>query len=285
VNTSALDEIAALLEAGRAFRDGWLPLRGNVRSGFEVPARSLEVAELFTESTDHALHNALLNQIQLLLSDSTVKILSASSLDYPSRLRNVDGRPALLFVKGNLSEPAKSPLAIVGSRRASVEGLRVARQIAAVVAEAGHTIVSGLAAGVDSAGHLGALDAGGVTVAVMGTGLGVVFPIQNQGLAKRISQRGAIVSQFPPMQPPSKTTFPARNALIAALSDVSLLIESEENSGTRIEANCALAQGKRVLLWAPTLGDQAWARDFSTDAQVTFVSTVTEILTELSGEP
>jgi DNA processing protein len=116
----------------------------------------------------------------------------------------------------------------------------------------------------------------------MGTGLGKVFPSQHRALAKRIARQGALVTQFPPRYPPSKTTFPARNALIAGLSDVSLLIELKEHSGTRIEADCALAQGKRVLLWAPTLETHAWAQRFAENPQVAFVGNPDEVLAELS---
>jgi DNA processing protein len=116
----------------------------------------------------------------------------------------------------------------------------------------------------------------------MGTGLGRVFPQEHRMLAEQIARQGALLTQFPPMYPPTKTTFPARNVLIAALSDVSLLIEMNEHSGTRIEADCALAQGKRVLLWAPELESQAWARRFAEQPRVIFVETADDVLAELS---
>ncbi len=143
-------------------------------------------------------------------------------------------------------------------------------------------IVSGLAAGIDAAGHRGALEGGGETIAVMGTGLGQVFPREHRMLAEQIASQGALVTQFPPMYPPTKTTFPARNVLIAGLSDVSLLVEMNEHSGTRIEADCALAQGKRVLLWAPELKSQGWALRFADLPGVSFVDTAEDVLAELS---
>jgi DNA processing protein len=277
-----LDQIAALLVAGREHRDAWLPLRGTRNSGFKIPGKSAGLVESAVLTADVGLQDEARREIQDLLSDSEVRVIPAVSPNYPTRLRDLDGRPALLFVQGSLMEPLLPPLAIVGSRNASRAGLRGAREVARAAAAAGHEIISGLAAGIDSSGHQGALDGGGRTIAVMGTGLGRVFPGENRVLAETIAQNGALVTQFPPTYPPTKTTFPARNALIAALSDVSLLIEMNENSGTRIEANCAIAQGKRVLLWAPTLEPNAWARRFADQPHVAFVETPDDVLSELS---
>jgi DNA processing protein len=115
----------------------------------------------------------------------------------------------------------------------------------------------------------------------MGTGLGKVFPDENRGLAKRIATAGALVSQFPPGYGPTKTTFPARNTLIAGLSAVSLVIEMKEHSGTRIELDSALAQSKPVLLWEPILGERHWARDLTEHPLVRFVSTSEEVVEAL----
>jgi DNA processing protein len=284
VSITDKDDIAALLDAGREHRDAWLPLRGTRDSGFTYPGGTADLpAESITSTPEQSQPVETLGEIQALLSDPTIRVLRWSSPDYPTRLRELDGRPALLFVKGNLTEPSATPLAIVGSRRASSTGLRVAHELARSAAEAGHIVISGLAAGIDSASHQGALDGGGQTIAVMGTGLGNVFPKENRMLAERISQHGALVTQFPPTHPATKTTFPARNVLIAGLSDVTILVEMNEYSGTRIEADSALAQGKRVLLWAPTLGNFEWARRFAEREQVAFVETPDDVLSELSA--
>jgi len=123
-------------------------------------------------------------------------------------------------------------------------------------------------------------------VAIMGTGPADIFPAQNHHLARRILERGGLLTQFPLGAGPTKTSFPARNALIAGLSTVSVLIELSERSGTRIEANCALAQGKRVLMWEPMLGKVAWARDLATQPLVDFVTSSNEVieLAERSNE-
>jgi DNA processing protein len=249
-----------------------LPLRGSRDSGFKTPGGSLELVDSAVPNADLRQQIAAREEIETVQSDPAVRVIAASSREYPARLRDLDGRPALLFVRGDLTEPSKPPLAIAGSRKASTVGVHAAQQVAGVVASAGHVVISGLAAGIDAAGHRGAL----------GTGLGKVFPQEHRPLADRIAKQGALVTQFPPMYPPTKTTFPARNMLIAGLSDVSLLIEMNEYSGTRIEADCALAQGKRVLLWSPLLESQEWARRFAEQPGVTFVETAEDVLAQLS---
>jgi DNA processing protein len=282
VSLAEKDELATLLVAGRSHRDLWLPLRGSRDSGFKTPGGSLELVDSAVPNADLRQQIAAREEIETVQSDPAVRVIAASSREYPARLRDLDGRPALLFVRGDLTEPSKPPLAIAGSRKASTVGVHAAQQVAGVVASAGHVVISGLAAGIDAAGHRGALDSGGHTIAVMGTGLGKVFPQEHRPLADRIAKQGALVTQFPPMYPPTKTTFPARNMLIAGLSDVSLLIEMNEYSGTRIEADCALAQGKRVLLWSPLLESQEWARRFAEQPGVTFVETAEDVLAQLS---
>lgn len=282
VSATRFDELAALLAHAHSFRDGWVPLAGDVPSGFDT-AQPPEAPQLplALSAAQPGLSEARQDLERLLALEPPVEVLDSGSSRYPTRLRALHGRPQLLFVQGEWKEPELAPLAIVGSRRAPTESLADARTVAAEAAAAGHTIVSGLAAGVDAAAHEGALDADGRTVAVMGTGLGRVYPSANRDLADRISATGALVSQFPPFSAPSKTTFPARNALIAALSDVSLVVEMSERSGTRIELNCALAQGKTVLLWHRCLGHHDWAQELAAHPQVAFARSITDVLDQL----
>jgi DNA processing protein len=279
-----LDRIAELVVAGKSHRDAWLPIVGKRKSGFSNPEGSVDLANLEMPTNAPEMLNEVRRDVRALLRDPSVRIIVADSIYYPRRLSDLDGHPAVLFVRGDFCESSESTLAIVGSRAASEAGLRAAQLVAGVAAEMGHVIVSGLALGIDSAGHLGALNAGGQTIAVMGTGLGQLSPIQHQELAHRIVQQGALLTQFPPKHPPTKTTFPARNVLIAGLSDVSLVIEMNERSGTRIEADCAIAQGKRVLLWAPILEPHDWARKIAEHPQVAFVETEEEVLIELAAQ-
>ena len=202
----------------------------------------------------------------------------ADSPDYPSLLLETAHAPAVLFVRGSLDSNGAASVAMVGSRDASEQAADAAREVAAALADAGTTIVSGLARGVDTAAHRGALDASGRTTAVVGTGIDVVFPPENRHLIERIVRSGAVVSQFPPGLRPSKTSFPVRNAVIAGLSSASVVIEAEELSGTRIEMDYTLEFNRPVLLWAPVLGKRPWARALAAaDDNVHLVCSVSEI--------
>jgi DNA processing protein len=270
-----------LLAAARSFRDHWIPVDGSRPSGFVSP-RSVTVDDI---ETVLALNNApVLEQPPSGHpgDDPASFTMDFASDRYPRRLRDLDGRPALLFVRGMLPDAARPSVAIVGSRKATQPGVTAAEQIASALAENGSLVVSGLAAGIDAAAHEGALSVGGPTLAVMGTGLGRIYPAANMPLAERIVTSGALLTQFPPGYGPTKTTFPARNVLIAGLSDISVLVEMSEHSGTRIEANCAIAQGKQVLLWEPLLRQKKWAQDFAQHPLVRFVSSSTDVV-ELAG--
>jgi DNA processing protein len=155
---------------------------------------------------------------------------------------------AELRTRGRWPPPAGPRIAIVGARRPTPYGEAVAERLATDLAAAGAVIVSGLALGVDAAAHEGALAAGGCTVAVLGTGVDVIYPRANAGLAQRILERGgALVSQFPDGTPPQRTNFPRRNWTIAALSDVVVVAEAAPGSGALITAEAALAQDKEVM--------------------------------------
>ena len=196
---------------------------------------------------------------------------------YPQRLAGVPHPPAALFTAGD-TDACHAPLtvAVVGSRRVSCEAAAAASQLAAALVYAAATVVSGLAAGIDTAAHLGALNAGGSTVAVLGTGIGVVYPPQNSDLCTRIAGTGALVSQFPPGQPPTPGSFLARNAVIAGLCDVSIAVAAQSASGTRNEIDAALRFGRKVLLWAPELASQRWAAQLAAEGRAVMVGTVAE---------
>ena len=167
---------------------------------------------------------------------------------YPLGLSAIDHAPDVLFIRGKLPAPHAPAIAIVGSRRSTRYGTAQARRIARELAEKGVTIISGLARGIDSAAHLGALDAGGKTIAVLGCGLSVNYPPENKELAERIIESGgAIVSELAPSAPPLAHHFPVRNRIISGLSDGVLLIEAQERSGTHSTINHALNQGREVF--------------------------------------
>jgi DNA processing protein len=150
-------------------------------------------------------------------------------------------------VRGRLLEADALAVAIVGSRRATPYGLDVAETIAAELAARGVTVVSGLARGIDSAAHRGALRVGGRTIAVMGSGVDVIYPPENRRLAEEIAERGALVSQFAPGTPPLPHHFPIRNGVIAGLALAVVVVEAAERSGSLITARLAAELGREVL--------------------------------------
>jgi DNA processing protein len=181
------------------------------------------------------------------IHDDTVRIVGRQDAEYPVHLRAVPAAPDIFHVRGRLVEGDALAVAVVGSRRATPYGLAVAETMAADLAARGVTIVSGLARGVDSAAHRGALRVGGRTVAVLGSGVDVVYPPENRRLADEIAERGALLSQFAPGMPPLPQNFPIRNAVIAGMSLAVVVIEAAERSGSLITARLAAELGREVL--------------------------------------
>lgn len=166
---------------------------------------------------------------------------------YPADLAHISDPPQQLYLQGQLT-PERVHVAIVGTRRASAYGKQVAYNLALELARAGLVIVSGLAEGIDSEAHRGALDAGGLTVAVQGRGLADVFPTSNRALAKRILEHGgAIVSEYEPKQVPTKWTFPQRNRIVAGLSRGVVVVESAAGGGSMLTVKEAILANRTVM--------------------------------------
>jgi DNA processing protein len=193
---------------------------------------------------------------------SGMRLLTVLDPDYPDNLRAVHDRPPLIFVAGRLEPSDARSIAVVGARRASPSGLRRARAIAEHLVEHGYTVVSGLAAGIDTAAHTAALARDGRTVAVIGTGLRRNYPPENGQLQQRIAARFAVVSQFWPDAPPSRRSFPMRNAVMSGLTLATVVVEASHTSGSRMQTRIALAHGRPVFLPRSLLG-HAWARELS----------------------
>jgi DNA processing protein len=166
---------------------------------------------------------------------------------YPRILWQIPDPPIALWVRGNTAALSQPGIAVVGSRNATPAGLDAARRIGRDIAEAGLTVVSGLARGIDAAAHAGALAAGGTTIAVLGCGADVVYPSGHAALAANVAAAGAIVSEFPPGTPPLPWHFPLRNRIISGLSRGVVVVEASERSGSLITARAALEQGREVL--------------------------------------
>jgi len=174
-------------------------------------------------------------------------IVTLGDAAYPNRLLEIPDPPTVLYVRGQLERLNQPALAIVGSRNASAQGARNAERFARAFSDAGLTIVSGLALGIDGAAHLGALEGRGSTVAVLGTGIDVVYPRRHDKLAEEIAVRGALVSEFPLGTQPAAGHFPRRNRLISGLALGCLVIEAALESGSLITARAALEQGREVF--------------------------------------
>jgi DNA processing protein len=167
--------------------------------------------------------------------------------EYPPLLAEISDPPACLWIRGNRTLLTRLTVAVIGARAASQEGLIAANEIAMDLARAGVVVVSGLARGIDSAAHQGALDGGGGTIAVLGTGIDVVYPAENALLTERIATSGLLVTEFAPGSAPEDWHFPRRNRIISGLSKAVVVVEAKEKSGSLITARLAADQGRDVM--------------------------------------
>lgn len=182
-----------------------------------------------------------------------VRVVTLIDADYPEFLRRMSDPPIVLYVRGNwLSSDSDRSIAIVGTRQATPYGATAARRFGRELADAGCTIISGLARGIDTAAHWGALDAGGRTIAVLGFGMAELYPPENAELADRIcAGHGALVSEFPMYMRPSRTTFPQRNRIVAAWSRATLVVEAPHHSGALHTATMAAADYGNAVFAVP----------------------------------
>jgi DNA processing protein len=185
----------------------------------------------------------------LLPRRSPPRIIRRNDKEWPDRLNELGPHqpPELLHACGRLMDPSQLHIAIVGPRRPSAAGIEVARQLATGAVEAGCVIVSGLAIGIDSAAHRAALDAGGSTVAVIGCGLDIDYPMRNRPLRERIEQDGTVVSEYPEGTPPLAFHFPERNRIVAGLASAVIVVEGTMKSGALITARLALDANRLVF--------------------------------------
>ncbi|MFH0764433.1 MAG: DNA-processing protein DprA [Candidatus Omnitrophota bacterium] len=176
-----------------------------------------------------------------------IRKITPNDAEYPKNLRNIHTPPKQLYVNGTLLESDEIAVAIVGSRRASVYGLETAGKLGFELAARGVMVVSGMAVGIDSAAHRGALKAKGRTIAVMGSGHSVIYPPQNKKLYEEIANTGAVITEYEDDMPPLAQNFPARNRIISGLSLGIVVVEAARNSGALITANFAAEQGRTVF--------------------------------------
>lgn len=175
-----------------------------------------------------------------------IEIVSFFEKAYPQRLQSVKEAPYLLYYKGKLPEDNKPALAIIGARECSGYGEYAAEAFARRIAEAGVNIISGMARGIDGISQNAAVEAKGASYGVLGCGVDICYPTSNRKLYEKIQERGGILSAYPPGTQPKKHLFPARNRIVAGLSDMLLVVEARQKSGTWITVDMALEQGKNV---------------------------------------
>jgi DNA processing protein len=180
-------------------------------------------------------------------AETGTHIITPQDEEYPAALRDIHDPPLALYVRGRLMPTDRHAVAVVGTRRASRYGMDTARKLSYQLAEAGICVLSGLALGVDTAAHEGAIRGGGRTVAVIGSGFDHIYPEENIALAERIAGHGAVLTEFPFSRKPDKTTFPMRNRIVSGMSAGVLVVEAGARSGAAITAAQALVQGRSVF--------------------------------------
>jgi DNA processing protein len=200
--------------------------------------------------------------------------------EYPAQLLTIHQRPPFLMFMGDLQPGEANGVAVVGTRKPSPRGLRQATELAEGLADRGVPVISGLAAGIDTAALEGALRQNGRTVAVIGTGLRRAYPAQNASLQRQISEVGLLLSQFWPDAPPTKSSFPMRNAVMSGYAAATVVVEAAWRSGARMQARLALEHGRPVFLLASLL-EHDWARDYAARPGATVVTGPDEVLRRL----
>lgn len=196
---------------------------------------------------------------------------------YPAQLREIHEMPPVLFHKGTLV-PDEIGVSVVGSRKASAKGLGIARSVATGLAQRKITVIAGLARGIDTTAHNAALDAGGRTVAVIGTGITQTYPAENRELQAQIGAEGLVLSQFWPDAPPTKHSFPMRNAVMSGFGRATIVVEAGEHSGARIQARKAVAHGRPVIFTDLVVSTNEWPSTLIGQPGVHVASSTAEIM-------
>ncbi len=223
---------------------------GDLEAAWEADEEELARAGLDRRSLERLLETRRtlsLDRVVARLERLDAHVLTWADEDYPHLLREIPASPPVLYVRGTLLPEDAWALAVVGTRRMTTYGQEVTRRLVSELVQANLTIVSGLALGVDRQAHQVALESGGRTIAVLGSGIDRLYPASNRALARRIIEEGALVSDYPPGTPPDAANFPPRNRIISGLSLGTLVIEAGERSGALITARFAAEQGREVF--------------------------------------
>jgi DNA processing protein len=216
-------------------------------------------------------------------SEIGARLVTVLDDEYPANLRLIPNLPPFLFYRGELSDDDARSVAVVGTRHPTEPGIRRAAKMSRLLARRHVTVVSGLAAGIDTTAHRSALDEGSRTIAVLGTGITKCYPAQNRDLAEEITTSGALVSQFWPTAAPSRFTFPRRNVVTSGISQGTVVIEASSTSGAKMQARLALDHGKKVFLISSLVTSQPWAKDYVTKRGAIEVDDVHEVSDQLAA--
>ncbi len=232
--------IKRLWEHYGSIKDVWEADEGSL---YKIEGLNKSAIKSFVENR----HKINLEEELEAVQDSKVEVLTLDDEEYPQQLKNIYDPPSVLYIKGKGIEPDTNALAIVGTRKASRYGKEIAQKLAFELSSLGITVVSGMALGIDTLAHQGALEAKGKTIAVFGCGVDVIYPTSNRDLAKRIESSGALVSEFPLGTGTERGHFPRRNRIISGLSLGTIVVEGHYDSGAMITAKHALDEGREVF--------------------------------------
>jgi len=237
---------------------------GDIRKIYENGADDLTSEMNFSEEEIRRLKKKLVNrsldradEILSRCSSLGIDVITPEHHNYPHSLRSLRDYPLVLYVKGNLPDCMNNMLtAVVGTRSMTDYGRKIAYAIGAGLAFGGSYVVSGMALGSDSMALIGALDAGGTVIAVLGSGVDVIYPREHKDIYRKILERGAVISEYPPGTPPAGKNFPVRNRIMSGLSDAVTVVEAGASSGALITANRAIDQGRRLFAVPGKVGDE-----------------------------
>jgi DNA processing protein len=247
----ANDALLRLVLAGGALapRRGLLEASGDPRAALQAgpPAWRMHGLDAAQCRALHEAHAVVLARCHAWLREPRHALLGIHDPDYPPLLRRIAGSPLALFVDGDASTLWHPSIAVVGSRSPTAGGRDNAEALSRALGTAGFSIASGMAAGIDTAAHIAALEGNGPTVAVLGTGIDVPYPRANTTLFARIAERGAVVSEYAPGTPARREQFPSRNRILAGLALGTLVVEAAPRSGALITARCAAEAGREVF--------------------------------------
>ncbi|MGD0053835.1 MAG: DNA-processing protein DprA [Acidimicrobiales bacterium] len=254
--------------------------RGHINESSRAAESSREVLRRGLSDADSAFERV---DVELAAAEDVgAQLITVLDRGYPANLRLIPNLPPFLFIRGALVDEDVRSVAVVGTRQPSDVGIKAATKMAALLAEQSVTVISGLARGIDTAAHRAALDAGGRTIAVIGTGITQCYPQENVSLSEEIHLQGAIVSQFWPTRSAGRDTFPRRNVVTSGLSQGTVVIEASSTSGAKMQARLALEHGKKVFLIHSLVTSQPWAQNYVAKRGAIEVHSVNEVISDIA---